>query len=164
MNENIEAFVVYISSIGSRMTIYLAREAQMALLLVKEVTVLAKYLDVADVFLEKLANVLSKETGVNKHTIKLEKDKQSPYEPIYSLRPVELKMLKIYIKTNLANGFSRASNWPIGAPILFVHKPNSSFCLCINYQGLNNLIIKNWYPLPLIGKSLDWLGQAKQFI
>ncbi len=34
----------------------------------------------------------------------------------------------------------------------------------MDYQGLNNLIIKNWYPLPLIGEALDCLGRAKRFI
>ena len=49
------------------------------------------------------------------------------------------------------------------APILFVRKAKSSFCLCLNYQEFNNLTIKNWYLLLLIGKFLDWLGWAKQF-
>lgn len=33
----------------------------------------------------------------------------------------------------------------------------------MNYQGLNNLIIKNQYLLPFINKWLDQLGQAKIF-
>ena len=45
----------------------------MALLLVKEVTVQAKYSDFADVFLEKLANILLEQTNVNEHAIELEK-------------------------------------------------------------------------------------------
>ena len=90
-------------------------------------------------------------------------DKQPPYRPIYSLGLVELETLKTYIETNLANGFIRPSKSPASAPILFVCKPNGSLRLCVNYQGLNNLTIKNWYPLSLIGKSLDRLGQAKRF-
>ena len=63
-----------------------------------------EYLDFADVFLEKSANVLPERTGANEHAIKLEKGKQPPYGPIYSLGPVELETLKTYIKTNLTNG------------------------------------------------------------
>ena len=122
-----------------------------------------KYSDFADVFSEKSANVSPERTGVNEHAIKLEKSKQPPYGPIYSLRPVELETFKTYIETNLANGFIRASKSPAGALILFVRKPDGSICLCNNYEGLNNLTIKNWYPLPLIGKFLNRLGQAKQF-
>ncbi len=33
----------------------------------------------------------------------------------------------------------------------------------MDYRGLNNLTIKNQYPLPLIGESLDWLGWARHF-
>ena len=155
MDKNIKAFVVHVSSLGSKMTIHPAKEAQLALLLAKKVTILVKYSDFANVFSEELANILRKQTGVNKHAIKLEGGKQLPYGHIYSLRPVELKTFKIYIETNLANGFIRALKSLAGAPILFVRKSNSSLCLCVNYQGLKNLIIKNWYPLLLIGKSLD---------
>ena len=75
---------------------------------------------------------------------------------------VELKIFKVYIKINLANGFILALKSLVGAPILFIHKHDSSFCLCVNYWGLKNLMIKNWYQLLLIDKSLDWRNQAKQ--
>ena len=163
LDENIKAFVVHVSSLRLRMTIHLARKAQLALLLIEKVTVLAKYSDFADVFLEKSANILSEQTGVNKYGIKLEKGKQPSYGPIYSLGPVELETLNMYIETNLANGFIRASKLSMGAPIFFIHKPNGSLCWCVNYGGLNDFTIKNQYLLPLIDKFLDRLGQAKQF-
>ena len=105
LDENIEAFVIYVSSLQLRIIIYLARKTQITLLLVKKVTVPAKYLDFANIFLKKFVNIILKQTGVNKHAIKLEKGKQSPYGPIYSLKLVELKTFKTYIKTNLANSF-----------------------------------------------------------
>ena len=58
LDENVKVFVVYVSSLGSKMTIYTAREAQLALLLAEKVTVPIKYSDFADVFSEKLANIL----------------------------------------------------------------------------------------------------------
>ena len=60
--------------------------------------------------------------------------------------------------------FIRSSTSPASAPILFDKKPDRSLRLCVDYQGLNNLTIKNWYPLPLIGKSLERLGCAKRII
>ena len=146
---------MHVSSLGSKMSIYLARKAQLALLLIKKVTMPTKYSDFADVLLKKSANVFSKRTGINEYVIELKKGKQLSYRPIYSPRPVELKILKTYIKTNLANGFIRASKSSAGALILFVRKLDGSFCLCVNYQRLNNLTIKNQYLLPLIGESLD---------
>ena len=123
-----------------------------------------QYLDFADIFLKKPANVFSKRISDNKHMIKLKDGKQPPYGPIYSLEPVELETLKTYIESNLANSFIQVSKLLTGTLILFVHKLNGSFCLCVNYQRPNNLTIKNRYLLLLIGKSLNRLGQAKRFI
>ena len=106
---------------------------------------------------------LPENTRMNKHAIELEEGKQLLFGPIYSLGPVELETLKTYIKTNLVNGFIWPSKSPARAPILFNRKPDRSLRLCVNYWGLNNLIIKNQYPLSLIGESLDRLGRAKQF-
>ena len=76
---------------------------------------------------------------------------------------MELETLKAYIETNLANGFIRPSKSPAGAHIMFDWKSDGSFQLCVKYQGFNNLMIKNRYPLPLIGESLDKLGRVKWF-
>ena len=65
LDENIKAFVVHVIFLKSKITIYSAKEAQMALLLAEKVTVLAKNLDFANVFLKKLANILFKQTGAN---------------------------------------------------------------------------------------------------
>ena len=48
---------------------------------------------------------LSENSRVNEYIIKLEKDKQPSFGLIYSLELVKLEILKIYIKTNLINGF-----------------------------------------------------------
>ena len=145
------------------MTIHPAWKAQIASPVAEKVTVPAKYSDFADVFSKKSEEVLPEQIGINKHAIKLEDDKEPPYGPIYSLGPVELETLKTYIKTNLANGFIRSLKSPVDALILFVRRPNGSLQLCVDYQGLNNLTIKNQYLLLLIGKSLDRLRQAKRF-
>ena len=74
LDENIKAFVVYVSSLslGSKMTIHPAWEAQIASLLAKKVTVPVEYSDFADVFSKKSAEVLPERTGINKHAIELE--------------------------------------------------------------------------------------------
>ena len=123
----------------------------------------AEYSNYSNVFLAENAAELPENTGMNEHAIELEEGKQPPFGPIYSLGPVELETLKTYIETNLANGFIRPSKSPVGALILFDQKSDESLRLCVDYWGLNNITIKNRYPLPLIDESLDWLGQAKQF-
>ena len=100
---------------------------------------------------------------MNEYAIKLEEGKQPSFGLIYNLDSVELETLKTYIETNLANGFIRPSKSHMGAPILFDKKPDRSLWLCVDYWGLNNITIKNQYPLFLIGESLNQLGRAKQF-
>ena len=114
-----------------------------------------EYSDYSNVFSARNRAELPENTKMNKHAIELEEGKQSSFGPIYSLGSVELDTLKTYIETNLANGFIRPSKFPAGAPILFDRKPNRSLCLCVDYRGFNNITIKNRYPLPLIGKSLN---------
>ena len=68
---------------------------------------------------------------------------------------MELEMLKIYIVNNLANRFIRSFKSFIKAPIFFNKKPDGSLRLYADYQGLNNLIIKNQYLLYFIGKLFN---------
>ena len=123
----------------------------------------AEYLDFADVFFPDLAFELPEHTGISNHAIELIDGQQLPYGLLYSLGPLELETLKAYIETNLANGFIRLSKSPAGAFILFDRKSDGFFRLCVNYKILNNLTMKNRYPLPLIERLLDGLGRVKQF-
>lgn len=86
---------------------------------------------------------LPENISINKYAIELIEDKQLPYGPIYSLSPIELEILKTYIKIHLKTGFIRSFNYSASAFIIFDKKPDGSFCLYINYQGLNNLTIEN---------------------
>ena len=91
---------------------------------------------------------------MNKHVIKLEKDKQLSFGPIYNLGLIKLEIFKTYIETNLANGFIQLFKSPAKAPILFDKKSNRSLRFYIDYWSLNNITIKNYYLLLLIGKLL----------
>ena len=150
---------------GSQTGVQIKDKAHVGALLFDEapIKIPAEYFDDSDTFSAENVAELPENTGMNKHAIKLEDGKQPLFGPIYSLGLVELEMLKTYIKTNLANSFIRPSKSPAGAPILFDQKPDGSFRLYVDYQGLNNITIKNRYLLFLIGKSLDWLGRARQF-
>ena len=165
LDKNIEIFMIHVSSLSleSKMTIHLAQEAQIALLLAKKVTVPTEYSDFANIFSKESTEVLPESTGINKCAIKLEDGKWPPYGSIYILGPVKLETWKTYIEINLVNGFIQSAKSLASTPILFVCKPNVNVWLWVDYQGLNNLTIKNRYLLLLIDESLDWLGQAKCF-
>ena len=164
-----ETYVFHIASFSSTpltsLDVHPSHRSQVSGLITEEAPtkVPAKYSDFANVFSPDLASKLPKHTRINGYAIELVDGQQPPYGPIYSLGPMELETVKAYIESNLANGFIRPSKSPAGAPILFDRKSDSFLRLCVNYQGLNNLTIKNWYPFPLIGELLDRLGRAKRF-
>jgi hypothetical protein len=86
-----------------------------------------------------------------------------PFGPIYSLSRTELEALRKWLEENLSKGFIHASSTPASAPILFIKKGDGSLYLCVDYQGLNEGMIKNHYPLPLLHKTLLHLQKAKYF-
>ena len=66
LDENVEAFVVHVPSLNlNSMPIYLAREAQIPLLVAEEVKILTKYSDFSNVFSEEKASILPKVTKLN---------------------------------------------------------------------------------------------------
>ena len=95
--------------------------------------------------------------------IKLKDNSNLFYGPIYPLTETERDELKKYLKENLEKGFIRKSTSPAGAPILFVRKKDGTLRLCIDYRKLNDMTIRNSYPLPLIGDLLDRVKGAKYF-
>lgn len=107
--------------------------------------ILFKYADFIDVFSKDITAEPLEYIRINDYIIKLMDEYQLLYMPIFNLRLEELETIKSYIKTNLANGFIRSLRSPIYVSILFIKKLDDSFWLCINYHGLNNLTMKNWY-------------------
>ena len=99
---------------------------------------------------------------MNDYAIKLKEGKQLSFGSIYSLKLVELKILKTYIKNNLANSFIYPSKSLAKAFIFFDLKLDKSLCFFVDYWGFNNITIKNRYSLPLIDELLSWLSCAKR--
>lgn len=93
--------------------------------------------------------------NINKYIIKLVKGKQLLYGLIYTFSPVQLETLKTYIQIYLKTMFIWLFKFPIDiASIIFNNKPDSILWLYIHYRDLSHFIVKNRYPLPVIGKSL----------
>ena len=144
-----ETYVVYVATLSSTLFIaldvHLFQRPQISGLIAEEalIKISTEYSDFADVFSPDLASKLLGHTGINDHTIELVDGQLLPYVSIYSLGPVELKTLKAYIETNLANGFIRPLTSPVSTPILLDQKSDGSLQLYVDYRGLNNLTIKN---------------------
>ncbi|GKF21413.1 hypothetical protein Tco_0070051, partial [Tanacetum coccineum] len=75
----------------------------------------------------------------------------------YRLAPSEMQELSDQLQELADRGFIRPSTSPWGAPVLFVKKKDRSFRMCIDYQDLNKLTVKNRYPLPRIDDLFDQL-------
>ncbi|XP_031505876.1 uncharacterized protein LOC116268312, partial [Nymphaea colorata] len=79
----------------------------------------------------------------------------------YRMAPAELEELKKQIQDLASKGFIRPSVSSWGAPVLFTKKKDGSMRLCIDYRMLNQVTIKNKYPLPRIEDLFDQLKEAK---
>jgi hypothetical protein len=73
----------------------------------------------------------------------------------YRMLVNELEELKKQLKELSDNGYIRPSASPWGSPILFMKKKDGSMRMCIDYQNLNTVLVKNKYPLPKIDDLLD---------
>jgi len=60
-------------------------------------------------------------------------------------------------------GVITKSRSPYAALVVLVRKKDGSFRLCIDYRGLNKIMIKNKFPIPFIDDMLDELHDAKYF-
>jgi hypothetical protein len=81
----------------------------------------------------------------------------------YSMSTDELKELKKQLAEQLGKGFIRESSSSWGAPVLFVEKKDKSQRLVMDYRSLNEVTIKNKYPLPRINDLFDQLEGASVF-
>jgi hypothetical protein len=81
----------------------------------------------------------------------------------YRMPPNELAELKTQLQYLLEKGFIRPSSSPWGCPAIFVKKKDQTLRMCVDYKPLNEVTIKNKYPLPLIDISFDQLTGAWVF-
>jgi hypothetical protein len=75
----------------------------------------------------------------------------------------ELAELKKQLNELEQKGYIKPSSSPWGAPVLYVKKKDGSMRLCVDYQALNEVTVKNKYPLPRIDDLFDQLKGAKYF-
>ncbi|GJT97224.1 hypothetical protein Tco_1092742 [Tanacetum coccineum] len=73
----------------------------------------------------------------------------------YLLATSKMKKLSEQLQELSDKGFIRHSSSPWGAPVLFIKMRDGSFRMCIDYQELNKLTVKNCYQLPRIDDLFD---------
>lgn len=118
--------------------------------------------DYVDVFSPKKADQLPPHRSYD-HEIRLDSDKKLPFGRIYSMSREELQTLRTWLDENLAKGFIRPSSSHVTSPVLFVKKPGGGLRLCMDYRALNEVSVKDRYPLPLIKETLNNLEGMRYF-
>jgi hypothetical protein len=81
----------------------------------------------------------------------------------YRVSGQELVELKKQIDELLEKCYIRPSTSPWAAPVLFVEKNDGTTRMCIDYRALNEVTVKNKYPLPRIEDLFDQLRGASVF-
>jgi hypothetical protein len=81
----------------------------------------------------------------------------------YRVSEPELVELKKQIDELLEKGYIRPSTSPWAAPVLFVEKKDGTKRMCIDCRSLNEVTVKNKYPLRRIEDLFDQLRGASVF-
>jgi hypothetical protein len=95
------------------------------------------------------------------HKIDLKEDWETKkWKPrVYPLNYDETKELDKFLDENLASGRIRPSESPLASPVFFIDKKDGNKRMVIDYRRLNDITVKNAYPLPLIPELITkWKG------
>jgi len=117
----------------------------------------------ADVFPDKLPDELPPARGVE-HAIELKPGSRPP--PVRPLRQQSAKdsaVIDEFIKKHVASGVLQPSHSPYGSMLVIVKKKDGTPRVCVDYRALNEITVKNKYPLPLMDELFDRVQGAKYF-
>src|SRR5213075_2363190 len=81
----------------------------------------------------------------------------------YKMSSNDLAEMKVQLQDLLDKGFIRPSSSPWGCSAMFVDKKDQTKRLVVDYRPLNEVTVKNKYPLPDINILFDQLSGAKVF-
>lgn len=123
---------------------------------------LDEYKDLSHVANPRDADIIPEHRSYD-HKIELIPGNELPYSRARPMSPQELRVIKQWLDDNLAKGFIRPSTSDVASPVLLARKPGGGVRICVDYRGINNISLKNRYPLPLIKETLDAICKAKWF-
>jgi len=97
------------------------------------------------------------------HAIKLIPDAKLLDCKIYPLSVNEQEQLDKFLEENLSSGCIRPLKFPMASPFFFIKKKDGSLRPVQDYQKLNEMTVKNKYPLPSIQELIDKLKKSSIF-
>jgi hypothetical protein len=81
----------------------------------------------------------------------------------YRYSPLHKDEIERQVKALLAAGLITPSTSPFASPVLLVQKKDGSWRFCIDYRRLNDITVKNRFPMPIIDEILDELAGTRYF-
>ncbi|KAI5750678.1 hypothetical protein M8J77_000323 [Diaphorina citri] len=78
----------------------------------------------------------------------------------YNVNPKMQEVINLEVDKMLSEGVIEPSNSPWSNPIVLVKKPDNSYRFCLDFRKLNEVTVKDAYPLPRIDNVLDSLRNA----
>ncbi|UYV78515.1 hypothetical protein LAZ67_16001841 [Cordylochernes scorpioides] len=113
--------------------------------------------------LEKYADLFSSGLGrsnLAKHRIDTEGAKPIKHKP-YRVSAKEREIIKEQIDEMLRDGIIRPSSSPWSFAVILVKKRDGKYRFCVDYRNLNDVTVKDVYPIPRIDEVLDTLQGSK---
>lgn len=81
----------------------------------------------------------------------------------YRYSPMHKDEIERQVTEMLSSGLIVHSMSPYASPVLLVKKKDGQWRFCVDYRRLNNITIKNKFPLPIVDELLDELAGTKFF-
>jgi hypothetical protein len=97
------------------------------------------------------------------HAISLTKDASPVNTRPYRYSPLQKDQIERQVADMLSSGVITNSMSPFASPVLLVKKKDGTWRFCIDYHKLNELTIKNKFPLPVVDELLYELAGMKFF-
>ena len=101
-------------------------------------------------------------TDLVKHSIHVSNNRPIKHAP-RRIAPAKREEMKKFVTELEAQGVVERSNSPWSAAVVLVKKKDGTKRFCVDYRALNNVTVKDSYPLPRIDDTLDALVGATWF-
>ena len=112
-----------------------------------------------DLFMKRKADI--GRCTIAKHTIEVEPEAVPHREGARRMSPEKAERANQEVRSLLALGMIQPSLSPWASGIVMVKKKSGELRFCCDFRPLNEVTIKDAYPLPRIDESLARLGNAK---
>lgn len=81
----------------------------------------------------------------------------------YRYSPVQKDVIELMVQELKSQGLIQNNCSPFSSHVVLVGKKDGNWRLCVDYKELNQITIKDKYPIPIIEELLDELGGSQVY-